>query len=288
MARSRAAITIFFALTAFISSIFYALIVGGSPGGGSSYVAGLMWSPAFAAFFTIIILKLDWRSLGLGWGGGRAAGLSIAIPLIYIALAYLMVWTLGLGSFPDAEAISSTAEKIGWTITNPVFFLPIYFVFLMATGFAAGVARALGEEIGWRGFLTPHIVEKWGFAGGTFATAVIWTAWHVPLLIFGDYSSEAPIWFALACFSVMVLAISVMLTWLRLTSNSVWPCAFLHASHNLFIQRFFTPMTKANGPVTDYAIDEFGFAVPLMTLIFAGFLWRYRAEATRWITGSSS
>lgn len=268
-------------LTAAISSIFYPLIVGGSPGGGSSYVAGLMWSPAFAAFFTIIILKLDWRSLGLGWGGGRAAGMSIAIPLVYSSLAYLMVWILGLGSFPDFEAISSTAEKIGWTITNPLLFLPLYFVFLLATALPAGIARALGEEIGWRGFLTPHIVEKWGFAGGTFATAVIWTAWHIPLLVFGDYNSEAPIWFALTCFSVMVLAISVMLTWLRLTSNSVWPCAFLHASHNLFIQRFFTPMTKANGSVTDYAIDEFGFAVPLVTLVMAAMIWSYHVKGTK-------
>jgi membrane protease YdiL (CAAX protease family) len=267
-------------LTAVISSIFYPLIVSGSPGGGSSYVAGLMWSPAFAAFFTIIILKLDWRSLGLGWGGRRAAGLSIAIPLVYISLAYLMVWILGLGSFPDTEAISSTAEKIGWTITNPLLFLPLYFVFLLATGLAAGVSRALGEEIGWRGFLTPHIVEKWGFVGGTLATGVIWTAWHVPLLVFGDYNSDAPIWFALACFGVMVLAISVMLTWLRLTSNSVWPCAFLHASHNLFIQRFFTPMTKANGAVTDYAIDEFGFAVPLVALLMAAMIWNYHVKGT--------
>jgi hypothetical protein len=94
--KSSPAIAIFFALTPLISSIFYPLIIGGSPGGGSSYVAGLMWSPAFAAVFTIIILKLDWRSLGLGWGGGRAAGLSIAIPLIYSALACLMVWILGL------------------------------------------------------------------------------------------------------------------------------------------------------------------------------------------------
>ncbi|MDB6046817.1 MAG: hypothetical protein JWM63_5368 [Gammaproteobacteria bacterium] len=82
-------------------------------------------------------------------------------------------------------------------------------------------------------------------------TGIVWTAWHVPILLFADYNSGTPWWFSLPCFTVMVAALSIMLTWLRRRSNSVWPCAILNVSHNLFVQGFFTPLTGARGSLTD-------------------------------------
>jgi uncharacterized protein len=32
-------------------------------------------------------------------------------------------------------------------------------------------------------------------------------------------------------------------TWMRLKSDSIWPCVISHASHNTFIQQFFNPLT---------------------------------------------
>jgi hypothetical protein len=67
-------------------------------------------------------------------------------------------------------------------------------------------------------------------------------------------------------------------SWLRLVSNSVWPCAILHASHNLFIQGFFTPLTGSRGNLTAYVIDEFGVAVPLIIVLFAVGFWLNRGR----------
>lgn len=94
--------------------------------------------------------------------------------------------------------------------------------------------------------------------------------------MFADYHSATPWWFGLPCFTVMVVALSVILTWIRLRSNSVWPCAILHASHNLFIQAFFTPLTGSKGEITPYLIDEFGVAVPAVTLVLAVVFWLHR------------
>jgi len=60
---------------------------------------------------------------------------------------------------------------------------------------------------------------------------------------------------------------------LRLVSNRVWPRAILHATHNLFIQGFFAPLTGARGRITSYVIDEFGVAVPVIIVLFALFFW---------------
>lgn len=49
----------------------------------------------------------------------------------------------------------------------------------------------------------------------------------------------------------------------------------LHASHNLFVQTVFTPLTRDTGP-TKYFIDEFGLALPVVCLVVAFLFWRHR------------
>jgi membrane protease YdiL (CAAX protease family) len=152
-------------------------------------------------------------------------------------------------------------------------------LFVGVTGIVRATAMGLGEEIGWRGFLTPLLVRRFGFTGGSIVIGIIWTLWHVPLIVFANYNNGTPVAFALACFFVMVMNLSFILTWLRLRSGSVWPCAILHGSHNLFIQQIFTPLTSPEGSVTAYAIDEFGFMLPAIAFIVALFLWLDRGRA---------
>jgi membrane protease YdiL (CAAX protease family) len=272
----------FLALTALISSLFYAPIIStGHVGGGAGlYVAGLAWSPAVAAFLTVYFRHLDVRSLGLAWGAGRYALLAYATPLVYAAIAYGLIWILEFGFFPDPAAIASLSKQLGWHFTNPAIFIPLYFVLIASTQMVSNLARAIGEEIGWRGFLAPRLVSHLGFTWGAILTGIIWAAWHMPVLLFADYNSGTPWWFSLPCFCALTIGLSIIMAWLRLVSNSVWPCAILHASHNVFIQRFFTPLTGARGRITSYVIDEFGLAVPGVILLFALCFWFMRRRAT--------
>ncbi len=280
--RDGLAILTFLGLTAAFSALFWTLMInaGQIGAGGGHYVEGVMWSPGIAALATVAIFRLDIGSLGLSRFGGRFAAVGYLTPLVYAAIAYGLVWTLGFGTFPDPAGIARLSAGLGWGASAPGRFVPLYFLLIGLTGMIAGTARALGEEIGWRGFLAPRLVGRWGFTGGALVSGLIWTAWHVPVLLNADYNNGTPWWFALTCFTVMVVADSVILTWLRLRSNSVWPCAILHASHNLFIQKFFTPLTGAKGTLTPYAIDEFGVAVPAVVLVFALAFWANRGRAT--------
>lgn len=124
------------------------------------------------------------------------------------------------------------------------------------------------------------MVARFGFTGGSLVTGAIWAAWHMPLLFFADYNGGTQWWFSMPCFFLMVIGLSIILTWLRLASDSVWPCAILHASHNLFIQGVFTPLTGSSGSVTSYVVGEFGVAVPAMVLLFAAAFWRLRPAPT--------
>jgi hypothetical protein len=76
------AIPIFPATTLLISSVFYFLIIksGHMGGGWGAYVAGLMWSPGFAALLTCKFRR-DLSGIGWGWGQTRYEVIGYLIPL---------------------------------------------------------------------------------------------------------------------------------------------------------------------------------------------------------------
>ena len=272
------AIGLFLLSTLGISAFFWWLALGvhGSP----YYTTGLMWAPALGAMLTLRLQREDFATLSLSGFGGRYALIGYGLPLFYGTVAYSLIWTLGFGSFRDSAAITRIESELGWRV-GPAAFTPLFVLLVATAGLIPGLARALGEEIGWRGFLLPRLVRRIGFTRGALVTGLIWTAWHVPLLIFGDYHSAAPRWFALGCFTVMVVSLSFVLAWLRLRSGSVWPCALLHACHNIMIQVVFTPLTLDHRAITAYATDEFGFAVPMVVFILAVFVWKTQRQPNR-------
>jgi membrane protease YdiL (CAAX protease family) len=273
-------VILFLALTVALSAAWWALVISAKSleAGHGYYVAGLMWSPGIAAILATALLKLDWRALGFGWGGGGWPFLAYLIPLAYATIAYGLVWALGFGAFPDPKTIAAASKQLGWSFDQPTF-LALYVLLIGTIGIIGCTASALGEEIGWRGFLAPRLAGKLGFTRGAVATGIVWSAWHYPLILGTDYNNGAPWWFSIICFTVMIIAMSVILTWIRLRTESVWPCAILHGSHNLFIQAFFTPFTVKSSPLSIYAIDEFGAAVPAIAVVFAVGFWLARKKA---------
>jgi hypothetical protein len=142
---SNPALLCFLALTAALSTIFWALIiVAGHVGAGAGhYVSGLMWCPAIAAFLTVYIRRLDPASLGLRWSGGRYAVIAYLTQLAYAALAYSLIWLCGGGFFPDPNAIAAISGKLGWHITSPGAFVPLYLLLLGTTVITSVIALAL-------------------------------------------------------------------------------------------------------------------------------------------------
>ncbi len=140
---------------------------------------------------------------------------------------------------------------------------------------------AAGEEIGWRGFLVPELMKFNSFTRTALLSGVIWGLWHVPLIIWSDYNSGTPSWYAVSCFAIMVISISFVFTWIRLRSGSLWPAVLLHASHNAIIQGYLDALTTKHGH-TRYFTGEFGCAMLPLTIFWAYWAWR------QWINGSKN
>lgn len=164
-------------------------------------------------------------------------------PLAACGIAYGFVYTSGLGGFPNPKTISVLRESLGWPEATTWTVVFAWFLLFATTGFMRGLASALGEEIGWRGFLAPILHDRFGFTVGALLTGVAWAVWHLPVMFFSNYNSATPLWFATPCFVVVVLSLAVIMAWIRMRSGSLWTGAIAHASINLFNQGYFASLT---------------------------------------------
>ena len=278
---SRQQVAIYLLLVFALSSLFYFLILKAHTlsAAGGLYVFGLMWCPAIAGITTLKLNGRKLSELGWKWPQNKFALQSWFVPILYSAIAYIIVWCGGLGGFPNHEFIEQLASRIGLH-ASPVVSTIVYVLLAQTFGLVKSLASALGEEIGWRGFFVPELFKSFGFTGTALISGVVWSCWHYPLLIWSDYNSGTPTWYGLSCFTVLVLSLSFIFAWMRLKSGSLWTAALLHATHNLYVQGIFTPLTRDTGK-TAWFIDEFGAVLPLVALAFAIYFWCRRNELNR-------
>jgi CAAX protease family protein len=267
-------IVVFLALTFALSAIFYAFII--ASGSIHGYSWGLMWCPGVAALLTQLLFQRNIRGLGWSIKPSRYWLVGYGLPLGYGLIVYGVVWLTELGTFAPAAMAQQTAAQLNLRIQSPYVFLVIYVVIAATAGIVTSCATAVGEEIGWRGLLVPELAKRFSFTTTALISGAVWAIWHYPGILFADYNTMgAPIVLGLICFTVMVSGISFAFAWLRLQSGSLWPAVLLHASHNLFIQAIFTPLTGTTR-FTPYVIGEFGVGLALVALPVAYLFWRKR------------
>ena len=155
--------------------------------------------------------------------------------------------------------------------------LPTFFLLLATAGVLSSCVSALGEELGWRGFLVPQLAKVTSFPRVSLISGIVWALWHYPIILFGGYRGDGPLWYSLVCFTVLVVGISFVYAWMRLKSGSVWTGVLLHGSHNLFIQAFFDSLTR-HSRFTALWTTEFGAGLALAGIALAVIFYRKRGE----------
>ena len=228
----------------------------------------IMWCPGFAALSTCLLLRIPLGTLGWAWPAPRFLRLAYLLPLLYASPVYLLTWIAISGSFTPTSFAATMASIYGlarW----PAFGTFGVALPLLFTVTVIGTATwTLGEELGWRGLLFPRLHDRFGFHGACLLSGILWAVWHYPGLLWADYNAGTNALFAIVCFTIMVIAMSYIMGYLRLRSGSLWPCVLLHSTHNSFVQGIFDPLTTTAGPAK-YITTEFGAGLAAAMVITA-------------------
>lgn len=185
-----------------------------------------------------------WR-IGCRWYAAALLG-----PPLLVALAFGV--TLLFGQSPGALA---SLDKAVW--------LPVLFLMILVLG------GPLGEELGWRGYLLPRLLERAGPLKASFAVATFWFLWHVPLFWLEGASQQGS---SIALFAAMVAAFSVLFTWLWLgTGGSLLAALLAHTMINLA-----SVCTEAVFPaLSETDVDDFVLAglLAIAAILVVAFKW---------------
>jgi membrane protease YdiL (CAAX protease family) len=269
------AIRVFLAITIALSAVFETLMARQGKLTGI-LVAGVMWSPGVAALLTCLILKRPIASLPWRWGEWRWNLAGWALPIAYGLAIYVPVWVLGLGGsgFPNEETLARWSGAIvggqGSDTLAVIFFLLVF----GTVGLAGNASRALGEEIGWRGFLVWELRKVMPFWLVGLGSGLFWAMWHWPAILLTDYNAgEGNFYLQMLLFTLGIAPQGIVYAYFSFRSKSLWPAVMLHSAHNLFIQEVFTPLTVA-GTGTHLYIDEFGVLLPIVSCVLGLYFYR--------------
>jgi len=130
----------------------------------------------------------------------------------------------------------------------------------------AGLA-AVGEEIGWRGFLWPLLRTRYSFLWSSLIIGVVWWIYHVPFILTGWYGSLA----GLPAFTAGIAGFTLFAGVLTDRSKSVWPSVIAHSAWNgLVATGFATTIGDVEVPAfsgNDTLLGEFGWIATGTALI---------------------
>lgn len=165
---------------------------------------------------------------------GRTIVLTVAaivfLPLTIAAGLAISAW-LGLVQL-DLDEFSGFAAALPGNVLTAVPVRTVVIVQLASIPVAAVLNGflAFGEEVGWRGWLLPEL-QPLGNWPAVLLTGAIWGAWHSPLILLGyNFKQANPL--GVVAMIVGCTAVGVVIGWLRIWSNSVWPAVFGHGALN--------------------------------------------------------
>lgn len=195
-----------------------------------------LWLPMIASqrgWIGVKIPVMPWGSFGpalaalamsLRGGAGRllrpavrfrARGVDYAIavlaPVVALAVAVAAEFA-ARGSIPELANL------------DKLWMAPLLWIVIMIVG------GPLGEEIGWRGYALPRLLEVLSPAAASVAIGAMWLVWHLPLFWLEGSAQQGG---SIAGFALAVFGFAIVFTWFwTRTGGNVWMAILLHTSIN--------------------------------------------------------
>lgn len=222
----------------FIDILIYYLLQSIS-GSIALFMLGLrMFTPLLAV---IIIPIVEGESIidSLKMYGSRLCSIkyiiaALLIPFLIYGLTIFYSIIIGVGiTDPIIRLYNVTRNTTGIKDFDTTPILLVSLLSAIILGPTLNAFFAYGEEIGWRGYLLDMLLEKHGFYISNIFIGIIWSLWHAPLIIlFGYNYPHHPDALGMAVYTVLLIILSMILSYLKIISRSIIPPSILHGTFN--------------------------------------------------------
>ncbi len=261
--QARLGLTLFFILLILLSVPAYWLRIKGN------YPFVILFPPAIASILARLILKEGFGDVSFRLRGhnlGRAYLTAYLFPMILALTAYGVTWAGGLTEFDFSSIQANSRLPLP---DDPVAGFALWLLLSWTVVTAVYMIFVAGEEIGWRGYMLTRLIDS-GVPNPLLVHGLIWSAYHIPLIIAGAYSAASGPWVFLSVvmFTVVATSFSYLLAWLRLDTGSIWPPFVAHATFNALTQGAFNPVTKGENSMLWVGESGIVVAVVLVLMVF--------------------
>lgn len=206
----------------------------------------MMFTPAAAAVFIVLVVARGPSPLSrLGILPVAPLRRTIVFSVVGLIGSILLVATtvaisaaLGLvrldllqfsGFGAQLAALAASAPGAGQL--PPIGLLVVLQLIALPIGGIVNGLFAVGEEVGWRGYLLPALMARMGTPGALLVSGAIWGLWHAPVILLGyDFGRADPVGVVLMVVACMLLG--VLFGWLRIAGGNIWPAVFAHGGLN--------------------------------------------------------
>lgn len=164
---------------------------------------------------------------GFSLAGGLGA-ITIAGAATLVALSVAGFGGLGasrLSGIAEEELANSVPSLGGLAGLGAAFLATLLLVWV----------QAFAEEIGWRGYFLPRVMQRFGRWRGLILHGGIWGLWYAPVLFFSSYGQLDIVGSVSRCaaFVVTCVLLGTLFGWLRLAAGSLVPVVITNTTLTL-------------------------------------------------------
>lgn len=176
--------------------------------------------------------KQNWKSFLIAWF--LPAVLTLLGAVLYFAV---LPYKFDIGCGALADAYSSMLDPDGTLQGVPLFTIAII-QGVSAVTYAplVNTFAAIGEEAGWRGYMTPMLMKWMGKKPALILSGVIWGIWHGPLIVIAGYEygtgyTGAP-FLGIILMCLFTVCFGIILSYFYEKTGSIWVPALIHGAIN--------------------------------------------------------
>jgi len=193
-----------------------------------------MWGPGLGALIaTRYAAGESLRTLNLGRLGEKRVYLwAWLLPpaLAIVAGVFTVVFGLARPDWNLSLIKESFAAVPGGLPVSPWVVVAAQIALSLTLAPLFNMIFAMGEELGWRGFLLPRLLPL-GQWKAIVLSGAIWGVWHAPAILQGHNFPSAPVLGTLMMV-VACMLLGTIFSWLYLRTRSPWAPALAHGALN--------------------------------------------------------